>query len=472
MTIPLGGKIVKGILNVSIRQVAGALIAAAGSILLARYLGLELLGIYAVSSFFLNMVAVFVDFGLHNCVIKRQEEVDEEFSKTAFTIKSILVVIFAVIVLFVLAPVVSAWYGSNDLYWLISLSFIGTAITSLFKMSQSLLEKNMEYGKLGVVEIIGVASFYLPSVILAFIGFGVFAIAAGEIARGLSSLVAFVIRPFKVGILYRRDISHEIFRFGSTYISSVFTWMITSGINPIVVGRVAGLEAAGVIRVAEGIVSQLTFFKGITDRISYPTFGQLQGIKESIVDAIERGRIYQFIFGVLPLFFFAALSFWLVPIIYGDRWFSVANVLPLLCITMGVNTIFGLYSSALITIGKNWEVTKFHVIYAALLWAISPLLVSSFGYLGLPVAGIITTPAYFVIHKYFIVNFGRIKYRGIFILLSVSWLVTIIAWYSKNPLISAAIFLSAHTMILAFHGNLREDLGKIILIVRPKLKQA
>lgn len=471
MSSTLKEKVFKGFINISFRQVIGVLIAGVGSIFLARYLGVELLGAYAVSSFFLGLVGVLMEFGIHNFIIRWQGELNEDIEKTAFTIKFILVVIFAFIVVFVLAPFVSAWYENDELYVLILLSFLGTGISSLLKMSQSILEKEMEYTKLSIVEIVGIGAFYLPSAIFAYCGLGIFSLAIGEICRGLSTLMAFLIRPFKAGFLLRRDLAYEIVRFGSSYTTTIFSWMAGTGLNPIVVGKMAGLEAAGIIRIAEGIVGQLTLFKGISDRLSYPTFAELQDDKQKLVQTLESGRTYQIIIGVLPLFFFTALSFWLVPLLYGDRWYAVVNVLPLFCLTIGVNAIFGLYASALITAGKNWEVTTFHIVYAALLWMVAPVCVYYLGYLGLPLATIIAMPAYFVIHRYFILNFGWASYRKIFIFLLASWTVTLVAWSLNDPLAAFSTFLLGHAVILALHKSVRENLFQF-MVVRPKSSQA
>jgi O-antigen/teichoic acid export membrane protein len=459
---------VTAILSVSLRQVATAVIAMIGNIYLARVLGLGGLGIFAVSVFVMSMVATLLDFGLHNGIIRTPGVVTREFLETAFSIKCVAVLVCGACVFVIVAPLASMWYTSDDLLWLISLSFLGVAVSSLSKLSQSLLEKDMEYGKLSVLETLATLAFYVPAVALAHHGFGVLSLAVGEISRGLVSLAAYYMRPFRIRFGFSRDAAREIFSFGRSYLGVAYTWMATAGLNPIVVAKIVGLEAAGIIRLAEGIVSQLTIMKGVTDRISYPTLTQLQTRKADVAAAVESGRIYQVIFGNLPLFLFTAMSYWLVPLLYGEAWYPVVYVLPLLCCGVGINTVFGLYSSALITVRKNWQVAQFHVAYATLLWALAPVLVYLLGYLGVPLAALMATPAYLVIHRHFVRHFGLASYRRIAVLLGWSLAATGLAWALREPVASAAVFLAVHVLLFTYSRGLREDLGRLGVLLDVK----
>lgn len=461
----LRNRALAAVLNVSLRQVVTAVITTVGNIYLARTLGLDGLGIFAVAAFFLNMVATVLDFGMHNAVIRANGAISREFLETAFSIKCVAVLLCGAFVLFAAAPFASAWYRSDDLFWLISMSFLGVAISSLFKLSQSLLEKDMEYGKLSVLETFATLAFYVPAAALAYYGFGILSLAAGEISRGLASLAAYCMRPFRIRFRFARDAAREILGFGVSYLGTVFTWMATAGLNPIVVAKIAGLEAAGIIRLAEGIAGQLTFLKGITDRISYPTLAQLQATRADVVTAVESGRLYQLILGNLPLFLFTAVSYWLVPLLYGQAWYGVVYVLPLLCCNVGINTVFGLYSHALITIKKNWQVAQFHIAYAVLLWVLAPVLVYRLGYLGLPVAALMATPAYFVIHRHFLLHFGPASYRRIAVLLVWSLAATAVGWALHDLLGSLVVFLVAHGMLFMYNRGLRKDLARLPVLL-------
>src|SRR2546427_7679828 len=93
---------------------------------------------------------------------------------------------FAVLILLIVGPLASAWYGSLDLYPMMAIALAGTAVASVFRISQSLLERDIEYPKVAAIEFVAGVAFYLPAVTMAYLGFGVYALAAGEVCRGLA----------------------------------------------------------------------------------------------------------------------------------------------------------------------------------------------------------------------------------------------------------------------------------------------
>src|SRR3989442_8327362 len=168
-----------------------------------------------------------------------------------------------------------------------------------------------------------------------------------------------------------------------------------------------------------------------------------------------RGRLWQYIVGVLPLFAFTAVGFWTVPVIFGSQWRDVVNVLPLLCLGSAVNCLFALYSPALITMGRNWEVAKFHAVYAVSLWAAAPVCVYFLGYLGGPLAGVLVTPTYLVLHRAFAARFGRSDVRDAAVLFIASWAITALAWSLRDMAGSGAGVGARHVGVFALQRNLR-----------------
>ena len=143
----------------------------------------------------------------------------------------------------------------------------------------------------------------------------------------LHTVVAFAVRPFKLALRVHRATAKAIIDFGVSYLAMMITWTLASGVNPIVVGKIAGLKAAGIIRIAEALAGHLTLLKGIGDRLSYSALARYQTDLPRLVDAVRRGRLWQYIVGVLPLFAFTAVGYWMVPAIFGSGR-SVMMIVP------------------------------------------------------------------------------------------------------------------------------------------------
>src|SRR2546425_7564027 len=325
MTAGLSGKLIKGGVSLFSVRAASTVVALGGNVVLARSLGAEAFGLYAVVSFILGIVTLCTDFGMHHCLIRWQGEIGRHVTDTMLTLRVGLLAVFAVLILLVVGPLASAWYGSAELYFLLATALVGTVLAGVFRMSQSLLERDMEYPKVAVIEFVASVAFYVPAATMAYLGFGVYSLAAGEVCRGLAGALAFAVRPFHLSLRVNRAAAKSIVDFGLSYLAMMITWMLASGVNPIVVGKIAGLKAAGIIRIAEALAGHLTLLKGIADRLSYSALARYQNDLPGLIDIVRRGRLWQYIVGVLPLFAFTAVGFWLVPMIFGSEWRGVAG---------------------------------------------------------------------------------------------------------------------------------------------------
>jgi len=445
-----------------------AAIMATGSIVLARYLGAELLGLHAVVTFLLGMLEPVLDFGVHASVIRRRrDELGGDFLQAAFTLKLALAVLLVFVVLLTVAPLAASWYQAPGLYWLLALAFAARALASPFRVSLSLLEKDMDYARVTAVELLATVAFFLPASLLAVAGYGLSALVVGEVARGLATLAAFPLRPFKPRLSRDSREIAEMVRFGSGHLSSVLVWMLNTGVNPLVVAKLAGLEAAGQVRIAEGLMLQASFLKGIGDRISYPLLADLQASPGRVAEFVKRWRLYQFMFGALPLLMLAAASPVVVPLLYGPSWRLVAPVLLVLAVGSSLGTVFGVYTAALVTAGRAWRVTQFHAAYGALLWLSAVPLVLWSGAVGYAVAFLFAVPSYAVIHRSFVGVFGPIEYRKALVLVGASCAMASLAW-TLGSWWSVPVFLAGQAAILAVQPEARSATRYLATLVRGR----
>lgn len=429
--------------------------------MLVRALKASDLGLFAIASFVSGASGTLLDFGIHNLIIKRTDRPSSGFLATVAYIR-LRLIFFAGLVIFLLAaPFLARWYKQPTLAWLTITCFLGVAFGAMFKPAQSMLEREFEYGKIGLLELFTDLCFYIPSVTLAMNGFGIIALGIGECCRGLASagglwFVNVVVFPRYIGRFYK-----EIRSFGLGLLGTTLTWMPTGAVNPLVVGKMAGLEACGVIRVAEGIVNQLSLFRRIGERLAYPVFAKLKSDPIRVLRAVEEGRMLQFIVGVLPLFVFTSASKWAVPALYGVRWSAVSNVLPIYCMSTSISLIFGIYSSALITAGRTKEVILFHLVYVGSFLILSIPLVGQFGYCGLPLAAIAASPAYSVISRTFTKLFGSPNNSPLMILMATSWVTLVVVFLFATPVVAVTCLSMMSLGLIISYSPAREPVWRM-----------
>jgi PST family polysaccharide transporter len=112
----------------------------------------------------------------------------------------------------------------------------------------------------------------------------------------------------------------------------------------------------------------------------------------------------------------------------GERWLPMLRIFPFIASGMIVNSGFSLYSSALYVIGKNREVTLFHIVHLAL-FAISAWVFILFdgGITGYGYAELTALASYYwirhALHKHlFAIREGQLYINILFVLCSLTLL--------------------------------------------------
>ena len=98
MTAGLSSKLVTGGVSLFSVRVASAVVALAGNVALARLLGAEAFGLYAVVAYVLGIVTLCTDFGMHNCLIRWPGGIGRDVTDTMLTLRVGLLAGFAVLV--------------------------------------------------------------------------------------------------------------------------------------------------------------------------------------------------------------------------------------------------------------------------------------------------------------------------------------------------------------------------------------
>ncbi len=434
-------KVVGGSIILTIRTILGVVISVVGSILILRLFDLKTYGLYALAVYWIGFLSGFVYFGIHTYLARTLEDITDRLIGAAFTLFLVQAIIGAVFIVGLLGPLLSLFYKEENIRLILSLLSTSYILNSFGKVSSSLLERDLDYKKLGIIELSSQLFYFIPAVVGALLGFGIFALIIADLSKALfTSVMAFLFRRIKFRLIWDRELSFKMLRYGFGITTSSGIFVINAALVPIMVGRIAGTEAVGIIRVTQNLVGQLSFLRNISWRISIPVFGKIQKDTQKVVKTVTEGAIYQSILVALPLFGFISAGYWFVPLLYGEKWAPVSTVMVLACLPAAVNAIFSLQSSAIYAIGKNFEQAKFHTVYTLTIWPIAFLTISKFGYLGLPLAEILVFPSYYVQHRIFKKNFGSPEYKSIFVTLATSYTAAVLAWFIGIPWMSLLIF--------------------------------
>ncbi len=140
------------------------------TMVLARLLTPDDFGLIAMVLVVTGFAAMFKDAGLSMATVQREHITQEQVS-TLFWINVALSVVIMVVVA-ALAPVVAWFYSKPELIW-ITVALAGTFIFSgLTVQHQALVQRQMRFKALALVEILSMAAGMVAAIIMAFLGCG------------------------------------------------------------------------------------------------------------------------------------------------------------------------------------------------------------------------------------------------------------------------------------------------------------
>ena len=151
--------------------------------------------------------------------------------------------------------------------------------------------------------------------------------------------------------------------YGLGYATSTWIWEVRGLASPLVVGKLLGSEAVAFIALAAKLITMIGFAKFAIYRLYMSFLARLAVDRTKMKAALETGLQLQVLVLAVSLISFMAIGPELIKNTMGVKWLPVFNIFPFIAIGQIVSGAFSLHSSALYVIGKNREVSLFHLIH-------------------------------------------------------------------------------------------------------------
>lgn len=356
------------------RQIFSFVITVAGGILLARLLTIEEFGIYAIVAFAFGFLKLFGDVGLAASLIRQEKEPRPKEYAAVFTVQQVLVII-AVLVFWIIAPWLTQIYDLAEVYkWLFRLVALSMMAASFMVIPQVQLQREIDFQKIAVAEVLQAFAFNAVAVALAWQGYGAFSLGWGIIAHTLTGVIFInIVHPWPVTLKFDWKIVKEHLRFGLPFQGTHVISTINSALNPVLIALLFGMASAGFVEWAVILVGYLQRPLFLLNRLLFPTYSKLQQNKAKLSEAVN----YTYVVSGLVFFGSAGLLFALAPeivtFVYGNKWLPALTILYLLVISKAfipMSIINGALADAL-----GWAKTVFYIsIFRSVFLLVSTLL--------------------------------------------------------------------------------------------------
>lgn len=316
-----------GVAILGARGVLMRLVNFAGYVVLARLLSPADLGLVALGLTIVFSASFFVDAGIGAALIRRSEPPPREDLQAVVCFQLAVAIALAGVTITVAAP-----FGEAG--WIAAVMVAALPLTAFRTPGVVLLERELRYRPLALVEVVEVAVFQIAAVAAVAAGAGVWGVAGAAVAKTVAgTALMLVVGP--VGLVapvprWRRLRTMLGFA-GRFQAVGVVNLVRDQGLN-IGIVAVAGTTALGLWSLAYRLLQvPILLFQSLW-QVSYPAMARLADAGEELRPLIERavglgavatGALLVPLVGATPA---------LVPALFGAAWTDVVSILPGSCL--------------------------------------------------------------------------------------------------------------------------------------------
>ena len=398
---------VKGVVVLTGRTFFLSVVSLIATGLLTVFLEPSEFGVFWIVSAVVNFLAYFSDIGLAAALIQKKKKLSEDDLRTTFTVQQGLIFIL-LFILVMLTPFFMRHYGlSDDGKWLLYALGLSLAMSSFKTIPSVLLERELEFEKLVIPQVLENLVYNTIAVTLAWMGFGIMSFTYAVLARGMVGLVAiYIIKPWLPRLAFSKKSFRSLLGYGVPYQLSALLATVKDDGMTVVLGGILGPAGVGLLGWAQKWgQAPLRFFMDHVIKVTFPAFARMQDEKDHLKRSLERSILFICLLvfpSVAGLLIVAPMLVEIIP--RYEKW--APALIPLFFIS--INTIFAAVTTQLTnllnSIGKIKVTLKLMIMWVTLTWLFIPFLAIRYGIngaaFGYMLVGTSSVVAVYVARKY------------------------------------------------------------------------
>lgn len=248
-------------------------------IILARLLTPEDYGLVGISMVFIAFSNVFIEAGFSNALIRKLDRTNTDYS-TAFHFNAVMgVVMYAV--LYLGAPWIADYFDDKQLIPLTRLVSITVVLNSLCIVQNAILTAEFRIREQAIINIVVQIPSGLLAVYLAYIGWGIYALAVNTVLSSFIRTAMFwIVTKWWPSLEFSMESMRYLWGFGSKLIGANFLGTVFNEIYTILVGKFIGKNDLGLYSKGRSLSTQPeTICNGVIQKVALPLLANAQNDK-------------------------------------------------------------------------------------------------------------------------------------------------------------------------------------------------
>jgi teichuronic acid exporter len=305
-------------------------------IILARMLSVGEFGLIGMITVFISVAQVFVDSGLSQSLVRKQNCTSLDYS-TIFWI-NISVGLFAYVVIWIVAPFIADFYGKPELISLTRVTSLAIIIGSVTLIQQTILTKYVDFKTITKSSASGTLISGVVSLLLAYYGYGVWSLVWRTIVNQVvRSAIMWNHNRWWPKLYFNKSIFKEHFAFGSNILLISLIAALYKNFYNLIIGRNYSDVVLGYFTNADQYSTMpSSTISSVTNKVSYPVLSEMQNddlrLKANISKLITTVMYISFII----MFGLAVVAKPLFAIVLGEKWLPSVVMFQTLCIAYAI----------------------------------------------------------------------------------------------------------------------------------------
>lgn len=354
-------------------------------IILARLLTPYDYGCIGMLSIFMVLAESFIDGGFGSALIQKKRPTQEDYSTIFFWNLGMAVVMYAV--LYASAPAIARFYDIPLLCNVLRVQGLVLFIYAFNIIQRNQLRKNLNFRVLSIVTITTSCISLAVTIVMAYHGFGVWALVAQNIiASSIPAIVFWFYIKWRPAWVFSWKSFRELFSFGVYMFLTILLNRFGNQVQGLLIGRFYNASTMGYYSKAHGTEKLAsTSISQVMTQVTYPLYAEVQDDKEKLGNMIKQLTM-TLSYITFPLMFILLLC--AKPIfllLYSDRWLQSVPYFQVLCLAGLGTCIQAVNYQSIAAIGKSrtmfiWTIVKRSVgigfvFCGLLLWGMKGLLI-------------------------------------------------------------------------------------------------
>lgn len=327
----LKNKVIGGMAWTGIEKIVNKAVNFLIGIALARMLAPTDYGVIGMLAIFIAVANTFTDSGLSNALIQKQDRTEKDFCTIFYF--NIVVAIGFYLALFFASPYIAQFYNMpilEDVTKVVALSLIITGFTAV---QRTRLTIDLRFQTQALISVISLLVTGAVGLILAYLGFGVWALVFQALAGQLiSSICIWYCSRWMPKLIFSKTSFKQLFGFGSKLLCSSLINTIYGNLYTLVIGKAFSPADVGFYNKGnEYALLPTQAMQDMTLKVNYPILAKMQDDNERLLRAYRK-LLRTPLFLLYPVLTVIAVTAEpLIEVMIGPKWLPCVPILQVLC---------------------------------------------------------------------------------------------------------------------------------------------